>query len=107
MFIALILTVVIEAAVMFAMTRSKEWVKFNLYCNLITNPLLNLGLMYVTRHAEGLYFFALLTGELLVLISEWILYKLMSDANSAKCFVRSLVTNAVSCAIGLFLSLFW
>lgn len=107
MFIALILTVVIEAAVMFAMTRSKEWVKFNLYCNLITNPLINLGLMYVTRHAEGLYYIALLIGELLVLISEWILYKLMSDTNLTKCFVRSFVTNAVSCVIGLVLSLFW
>ena len=98
---ALIITIVVEGLAMFVLTRSMKWVRFNLYCNMVTNPLLNLGLyalIYFGR--RNWYDAATVIGEVLVLVSEAVLYRLMTSEKYSRCFIRSFITNALSLALG-------
>lgn len=137
--LALALTVVIEGLVMLVMTRSLQWVRYNLYCNIVTNPLLQVivriillfyrldyGYIYKPGSKTGLaaavglvfgtyfkgdlgYTAIVLVGELIVLFAEALLYRAMTGEKFGRCFVRSLVTNALSFIAGIVLSLvgFW
>jgi len=115
--IALVLTIIIEAAVMYLLTQSWEWCRFNLYCNLVTNPLLNFALLgtgYVFKGMEDSvlrallsYYVPLVIGEAVVFYSEGWLYSLMTDCPKKKCYRLSVITNAVSAAIGLVISFFY
>ncbi len=114
MLIALVTTVFIEGLVMFFLTRSKEWVKYNLYCNLVTNPLLNLALVGINYIFGGIenpvtkvvvtYYIPVIILEAIVFFVEGLLYSLMADAEKKQCFRLSVITNAISATIGIIYS---
>lgn len=89
---------------MLALTRSKEWVYYNLLCNLVTNPTLNLTLNFVVYPLFGTfaaYRIGVAIGELLVFVGEAHLYRAMSGEVRSKCYMRSLITNGASFLLGL------
>lgn len=99
--LALTLTIIIEGIVMLILTRSLEWVKFNLYVNLVTNPVLNISFWLI------FYFFGVayrlpvyIVGEILVIVVESLFYILMSHENLKICLLRAAATNAVSVLLG-------
>ena len=122
-FYALIITIVLEGALMLLLTRSLKWAQYNLYCNLVTNPILNLCLMFIPYFAArksgfdaaGIgplsleapavmtlsYNITFIAGEIIVLITEGLLYRLLTKEKYIKCFALSLFTNAFSMAAGL------
>lgn len=105
LFYALLVTLVIEAPVMFALSRSENWVFCNILCNLVTNPILNITLLLVLKYTgkSTIYTLCVVIGELLVLFSEMLLYRAMTGEGWGKCFTRSLITNGMSFGIGLLL----
>ncbi len=102
---ALLLTIVIEGTVMLALTRSVKWLLYNILVNALTNPLLNLALMYVSVFSgkTGLYVICLLIGEIIVIVGEACLYRLLTQDTARRCFIRSLITNLVSVLLGIIL----
>ena len=102
---ALGLTILIEGIVIFAVTRDSQKVKHNLYCNLMTNPLLNLVAILVTIIlGVKAYYIWIVIGEILVLLSEWQLYLLFGEKSSKKAFFYSFITNAVSLGTGILMT---
>lgn len=100
---ALVLTILIEGAVMFMLTKSKKWMYYNFLCNMLTNPMLNYVLLLIALYTANreLYNAVIAIGEILVLFGEAYLYKLMTKENYKHCFFRSLITNGASFVIGL------
>lgn len=118
MLIALLLTIVIEDVVTRFLTHSGEWEKYNLYCNCITNPIVNLLLLFISTNLQSLeifsnctkreqflffYLLPLLPLEILVVFTETCFYRFMSGEDQKKCFKISLVTNAISATAGIIL----
>ena len=117
--LALVLTCIIEAAVTFVTIRvcgiirkrrngtgpSYIMIYYNLLCNLLTNPLLNLGLYGAFCLGAGteLIRVLILIGEICVVASEYGLYRLMSHETRRLCLILSLVTNVISYLSGLVL----
>lgn len=102
---ALGLTIFIEGIVILAVTRDKVKLKHNIYCNLMTNPLLNLIAILVTIIlGVKAYYIWIVIGEILVLLSEWRLYILFGEKSSEKAFFYSFITNAVSLTAGILLA---
>lgn len=116
MIIALVLTILIEGPVMLKLTSDKEWVKYNLYCNLVTNPILNVILAllrevvpYRSQVQKMLltYYLPLTVLEVVVVFVEAWFYTLMTNETKKECFRRSLITNGVSAGVGIIVSLFY
>ena len=101
---AFLLTVAVEGAVTLIFTRQKVFLLYNLCCNALTNPLLNvvgLALAYKMQGFDAkLYYTA---GELLVLFAEAALYAFFDNKRHSKkyYFCLSLLTNAASLAAGV------
>ena len=95
--IALVMTVLTEGAVILMLTRSWERVQHSLWCNLVTNPTVNLLLLFLrpvlSSPAERAVIAVL---EIAVVISEAFLYRAMERDPFSRCFFRSLAANAVS-----------
>ena len=107
---ALVLTCLIEGCVTLLMKKSAEFLLFNFWCNVITNPLLNavcIGIFYMTGSAAA-YRTAVGAGEIAVLFSEALLYKAFDKGRHGfkEYFVLSLVTNLISFLSGIFIDLF-
>lgn len=106
---ALVLTVVIEGTITLCITRKARYLLFNLWCNALTNPLLNLmlfGIRCLTDTA-WIYWCCVLLGEIAVLFAEFAVYRLADTKkqNTGWYFRLSLVTNAVSFSLGEILAL--
>ncbi len=78
---------------------------YNLLCNLLTNPLLNLGLYGAFCLGAGRELITILTitGEICVVAAEYGLYRLMSHETRKLCFILALVTNVISYLSGFIL----
>ena len=85
--------------------RAGRMVYYNLLCNMLTNPLLNLSLYGAVLLGAGRGTVTVLTviGEICVVASEYGLYRLMSRESRRLCLVLSIVTNAASYLVGLLL----
>lgn len=113
---ALIITIVTEIIITYILTKSKEWAKYNLFCNMLTNPLLNmslLGFSILGRNIETMankmiltYYLPLLVLEILVIWAEGYLYGLMSEYPAKMCYRVSVITNGVSIVAGLLFNMF-
>ena len=116
---ALILTCVIEAAVTFLIMCGRSLVQkqplrrdamhmvyYNLLCNMLTNPLLNLSLYGAVLLGAGprIIFVLIMIGELCVVAAEYKLYRLMSRESRSFCIILSLLTNIASYGIGRLIS---
>lgn len=92
---ALALTLVLEGAFIFPVTRSRDWLSLCVAGNLITNPLLNV-------------LYALFGGSLPLLIilelgavtAEGFLYKFVLKVSSRRAFGLSLCANLISFLLG-------
>lgn len=101
---ALLLTIIAEGLVLLLVTRKKSWVLQSVYCNLVTNPSLNLLLLFVRPHIGSAAETALIAVlELAVVISEALLYRAMAGERLRKCLLLSLAANAASYLSGRFL----
>ena len=122
MVFALVSTILIEAFVMWRLTGSKQWCTYNLYCNMVTNPLLNIFIFVYVRirqlvktgsfplYYSGFndfqgYYLPMLIGEVLVVYSEMRIYELLTKENKSVCFRYSLITNLVSTLFGVVLKI--
>ena len=116
---ALIHTCIIEAAVTFLIMCGRRLIKkqplrrddmhmvyYNLLCNMLTNPLLNLSLYGAVLLGAGprIIFVLILIGELCVVAVEYKLYRLMSREPRSLCIIISLLTNIASYGIGRLMS---
>ncbi len=91
------------------MTRKPRYLLLNLWCNTLTNPLLNVLLFCIRQTGAPAPFSAFALGilEIAVVFAEFAVYRL-ADAkkqNNKWYFRLSLVTNAVSFSIGEILAL--
>ena len=105
--IALALTELTECVVILIWENNNKTLKSVLFCNLITNPAVNL-IMLGTRHLTGnlvIYFGALGFLELLTIYVEGIILSKMTDYGTKRAFKMSLVLNLVSFLFGLSLML--
>lgn len=98
----LLLTILVEGAVIVIFYKSKEILRDSLVVNLLTNPPLNLTLMLLS--GIGLSLGARLTVriglEIAVVFIEAVAYKYMLDTSFKKAFWLSLILNLTSFIIG-------
>lgn len=109
MLLALILTILIEWVVMWLLTHSINMCKYNLYCNLVSNPLFNLFMGftgYLLNSRLGLgsglcYFIPFFIGEPLVFWFEMKIYMLITYKDRRECLRLSVITNGISAIAGV------
>lgn len=98
----LLLTILIEGVVIVIFYKSKEILRNSLYVNLLTNPPLNLTLMFLS--GVGLSLGAMLAVrigfEIAVVFIEAIAYKSMLGNEFRKAFWLSFVLNLTSFLLG-------
>lgn len=104
----LCLTLIIETPVVFLLTRELHFVSYSIWCNILTNPLLNTaGLILMHFFGYPVYVCYAAVGEIAVLFIEMRLYYFFDRHNTPlrRCFLISLICNAASFLIGLGISL--
>lgn len=103
----LLLTMLIEGALVLIFIREKKAAYHSVLLNMLTNPLLNLILIIwsATTLLPFVPYYYILTGilEVLVVFAEAILYNKMGDFGFKKAFFASLMLNAASFSFGLFI----
>lgn len=101
-FCQLIFTIMIEGSVMLLWQKSKEAAGYSVLANMMTNPPLNLFLLYSAWQGTGLFgTVAIRIGlEALVIIFEALAYKGMMGTGFKKAFKISAVLNLISFGIG-------
>lgn len=100
----LLLTVLIEGALMLIFSKSRRKLYHSVLVNMLTNPLVNLFLLlwgsYVLLPAVPYYRIAVAFLEAGALFTEWMLYYKMGDFGIKKAFFVSLGLNAASFSLG-------
>ncbi len=106
-FCQLLFTIAIEGSVILVWQSSKEALGYSVLANLMTNPLLNLILMYLSWQGTGLYAtLGIRLGlEVLVVLAEALAYKGMMKVSNKRALFISLVLNLFSFGIGEVLGL--
>ena len=101
----LLLTVLIEGALVLVFAKSRETVYHSVLVNMLTNPLVNLVLIswgsFVSLPAVPYYYIATAFLEIAAVITEWLLYYKMGDFGIKKAFFASFLLNAASYSFGL------
>ena len=101
----LLLTVLIEGALVLVFTKSRETVYHSVLVNMLTNPLVNLVLIswgsFVPLPIVPYYYIVTAILEISTVITEWLLYYKMGDFGIKKAFFASLGLNAASFSFGL------
>ncbi len=98
----LLLTILIEGAVIVIFYKSKETLRNSLYVNILTNPALNLTLILLSGigFSLGVMLTIRIGLEIVVVFIEAIAYKFMLDTNFKKALWLSLILNLTSFIIG-------
>ena len=98
----LVFTILIEGSVMIVWQSSKEALGYSVLANLMTNPPLNLLLLYISGQGIGLYAtLGIRLGlEVLVVFLEALAYKGMMKIEIKRALFISLVLNFTSFAFG-------
>ena len=101
-FCQLLFTVLIEGSVIIVWKSSKEALGYSVLANLMTNPPLNLLLLYLSGQGIGLFAtLSIRLGlEVLVVMAEALAYKGMMRLEFKKALFISLVLNLTSFAVG-------
>lgn len=100
--ISLAATVLVEGAIVALWFRRRDYVYYSFLCNLLTNPALNLALIAIVRHCGiGCYTAALIALELMAVLAEAWVMKLLCRFRPAKAVLVSLAVNAASLAAGM------
>ena len=98
----LVFTILVEGSVMIVWQNSKEALGYSVLVNLMTNPPLNLLLLYLAGQGVGLYATVgiRLGLEVLVILAEALAYRGMMKTDIKNAIRISLVLNLVSFGIG-------
>ena len=98
----LVFTILIEGSVMIVWQYSKEALGYSVLANLMTNPPLNLLLLYLSGQGIGLFAtLSIRLGlEVVVVLAEALAYMGMMKVSIKKALLISLVLNLVSFGIG-------
>ncbi len=98
----LVFTILIEGSVMIVWQNSKEALGYSVLANLMTNPPLNLLLLYLAGQGVGIYAtMGIRVGlEVLVIAAEAMAYRGMMKSGMKNAIRISLVLNLVSFGIG-------
>ena len=101
----LLLTVLIEGILVLVFVRRRETVYHSVLVNMLTNPLVNLVLIFwgsfVPLPVNPYYYIVTVMLEIAAVITEWILYYKMGDFGIKKAFFASLMLNVASYSFGL------
>lgn len=104
----LVLTVLIEGALVFVFARKTETLRHSVLVNMLTNPIVNLVLIFIGsfKISEGnsVYYIALAVLETAAVITEWLLYYKMGDFGIKKALFASVLLNAASFSFGLLIN---
>ena len=101
--VPLLLTWIIEGIVVIIFTRKPKFVLYSIWCNIITNPLLNfIGILLYDNFGIIIYWCWAFVGEILVLFSEMWLYGYFDSHSLSKkyYFFLSLTANGISVLLG-------
>ncbi len=100
----LLLTVLVEGALMLVFVKKREIVYHSVLVNMLTNPLVNLFLIFwggiAVLPVVPYYYIATAFLEIAAVITEWILYYKLGDFGIKKAFFASLSLNAASFSFG-------
>ena len=98
----LVFTILVEGSVMIVWQNSKEALGYSVLANLMTNPPLNLLLLYLAGQGADLYATVgiRLGLEVLVILAEALAYRGMMKTDIKNAIRISLVLNLVSFGIG-------
>ena len=100
---ALVLTVVIEGAIVLAIFRKPRFLYYSFLMNLLTNPALNLCVFLAMTFFGVSYWVVVGIGELAVLVVEAILANKLMQLSWPRSLLLSLLTNATSMLAGIVL----
>lgn len=100
----LILTVIIEGVLTAIIFRRRDYVYYSFLCNMLTNPALNLILLVlVAKGGLDYYYVALIILEIIAVIVEAGIWKLLCRFPIPKALAFSLLLNLASFSAGLYL----
>ena len=96
-------TCVIEIIPLLFLKNKGKWIKTSILCNVVTNPILNMVLAFLTLVIASNLIFIIITVilEIAVVGFETFIYYNAIDEKLRKCIVISLLTNICSFAMGL------
>ena len=101
----LLLTVLIEGALVLVFTKKKSTVCHSVLVNMLTNPLVNLCLIlwsnFIPLPAVPYYYIVTAALEISAVITEGTLYYKMGDFGIKKAFLASFALNAASYSFGI------
>ncbi len=101
-----LLTAFVEGGVIWLVQRDRRFVYYSLLCNLLTNPALNfLLLLLFSLWGWSVYYPAVVILEILVVLLEAKIYRLLGGVSLRWSLWLSLLLNALSLFAGLVLSL--
>ena len=101
---ALILTIIIELSVIYLLGFREKLLFYSLITiNILTNPLLNFIVNRLNETYIDFNFLHIILLEILVVIIEWLLLKLVIKSKKLPLFKISFIINATSFLIGLWL----
>ena len=101
--VPLLLTWIIEGIVVIIFTRKPKFVLYSVWCNIITNPLLNfIGIILYNSFGIYIYWCWAVIGEIALLFSEMWLYGFFDNHALSKkyYFLLSLTANGISVLLG-------
>lgn len=102
----LLLTVLLEGALVLIFTRNGKKVYHSALVNMLTNPVLNLFLILLASTSVPIipwYYVAMLILEILAFAAEGLLYYKMGDFGIKKSFLASFLLNLASFSFGFLL----
>lgn len=100
--LCLVVTIIVEGIVIFIKYGRKDYVYYSLLCNVLTNPILNLLLcVLVLVLGSEIYMIALMILEIIVVIVEAYVYKILCHFLDKEALKVSLLLNISSYLIGL------
>ncbi len=99
-------TMVLEGVPALFLSNRLDRLKANIICNFVTNPILNIVMLLVVGYVQSntILLAALVSLEIMVVIFEAYIYAQIMYEPYWKCFIYSLIVNAISLAAGLYFS---
>ena len=96
-----LLTALVEGILIYLLYRKKDFVYYSILCNMLTNPSMNLLLFFVTKvFGYAYYYIILMVLEIIVVLVEAFIYKLLGKLTIIKSFLLSALLNFMSFLCG-------
>ncbi|MCL2322142.1 MAG: hypothetical protein FWC47_08570 [Oscillospiraceae bacterium] len=105
LFYYLLITILVEGIAIFIIFRHLKYIYYSLLCNILTNPALNLLLLYSNRFGPEAYYLTFLFGEIAVVFIEAYVYNYICRFGFKKSIILSFVLNVLSCGVGFLVNM--